>query len=156
MNLLLSQPIFQTKLNQCISSFGETYVLERPIIARGRGRLRRNQLRHPPRFAPTEWSIYHFQAYNLPRTNNTLEAWHRQFKTVVGRYHLGMYSVIKEFIKENHTDQEMEQLTAGNNSTKKRENKFREKRRLQLSSGDVDLSLPTNTFGGLHTVCISV
>lgn len=30
--------------------FGETYVLGRPIVARGRGRPRRNHLLHPPRF----------------------------------------------------------------------------------------------------------
>lgn len=41
--------------------FGVTYVLRRPIIARGSG-PRRNQLSHPIRLAMTVWSIHHLQA----------------------------------------------------------------------------------------------
>ena len=98
--------------------FGDTFVLGRSI-ARWRGRPGRLQQRHPPRFPPTLWSVYHLQACNLPRTNNNLEAWHRRFETVVERYHMGVFLMIKEFLKDEHrTHQEMERITAGNNQWK--------------------------------------
>ncbi len=111
--------------------FGETYVLGRPNIVRGRGRPRRAPILHPPRFPPTLWSIYHLQGYNLPRTNNNLEAWHRRFETVVQRYHLGVYSMIKEFIKENHhTEQEIERLIAGSCTRKKKKEQVQREERI--------------------------
>ena len=108
--------------------FGDTFVLGKSI--NGRGRRGRHLQRHPPRFPPALWSIHHLQASNLPRTNNNLEAWHRRFETVVERYHLGVYTKIKEFIKEEHrTHQEVERLIAGNNKIKKkREQILREQR----------------------------
>ncbi|XP_068245404.1 uncharacterized protein [Palaemon carinicauda] len=100
--------------------FGERYVLGWRIISR-RGRPRQNQLRHPPRFHPTFWSIHHLQERNLPRTNNGVEAWPRRFETVVERYHLVVYSMIREFVKEDHrTDQEMQRLTSGIKPSKKK------------------------------------
>ena len=110
--------------------FGENYVLGKPIATRGRGRPPRIPRRHPPRFPPELWSVHHLQAHNLPRTNNSLKAWHRRFETVVARYHLGVFSTIREFIKENHrTDQEVERLIAGNIAVKrKKEQHLREER----------------------------
>ena len=48
----------------------------------------------------------------------------------MARYHLGVFSTIREFIKENHrTDQEVERLIAGNIPVKKKkEQHLREER----------------------------
>ena len=104
--------------------FGDTFVLGRSIAARRRGRPGRLTQRHPPRFPPSVWSIHHLQEYNLPRTNNNLEAWHRRFETVVERYHMGVFLMIKEFLKEEHrTQQEVERIIAGSNQQKKKKEK---------------------------------
>ena len=115
--------------------FEETYVLGKPVSTRVRRRGRpaaRMERRHPPRFPPKLWSVQHLQENNLPRTNNSLEAWHRRFETVVERYHLGVFSTIREFIKENHrTDQEVERLTAGNTGVKKKKEQVQREERLR-------------------------
>ena len=36
----------------------------------------------------------------VPRTQNVIEAWHRRWETVVGRPHVGVYTIIQEFQKE--------------------------------------------------------
>ena len=111
--------------------FGDTFVLGRSIAARGRGRPVHRLQRHPPRFPPTVWSIHHLQEYNLPRTNNNLEAWHRRFQTVVERFHLGVYSMINEFVKEEHrTNQEVERIIAGIKQVKKKKEQIQREQRL--------------------------
>src|SRR6218665_655300 len=88
------------------------------------------QRRHPPRFSPKLWSVLHLQEINLPRTNNSLETWRRRFETVVERYHLGVFSTIREFIKENHrTDQEVERLTASSTGVKKKKEQVQREER---------------------------
>ena len=111
--------------------FGDTFVLGRSIAARRRGRPGRLTQRHPPRFPPTVWSIHHLQEYSLPRTNNNLEAWHRRFETVVERYHMGVFLMIKEFLKEQHrSQQEVERIIAGNNQQKKKKEHIQREQRL--------------------------
>ena len=138
--------------------FGETYVLGRRIISRrGRGRPRQNNVRHPPRFNPTIWSIHHLQRYNLPRTNNCVEAWHRRFETVVERYHLGVYSMIREFMKEDHrTDQEVQRLTSGITPVKKKkEQVYRENRLATVLSREGQVSLNEYVKGIAHNLLFS-
>src|SRR6218665_1604538 len=71
--------------------------------------------RHLPRFSPKLWSVLHLQENNLPRTNNSLEAWHRRFETVVERYHLGVFlsKKIIEWIKRwrEHRSQKEERTS---------------------------------------------
>ena len=84
--------------------FEETYVLGRPLLAkRGKGRPKKGgPPRHPPRFPPELWSVSDLIEANFPRTNNSLESWHRRFEAVVGKYHANIYVIIEEFRKEDH------------------------------------------------------
>lgn len=38
----------------------------------------------------------------FPRTQNHAESWHNRWKTLLGRPHVGIYSMIKELQKEHH------------------------------------------------------
>ena len=120
--------------------FGENNVLGKPYATHVRGRPTRSHRRHPPRFSPNFWSVLILQENNLPRTNNGLEAWHRRFETVVERYHLGMFSMIREFLKENYrTNQEVQRIIAGNIAVKTmKEQLQREERITTVGSIPVD------------------
>jgi len=114
-------------------------VLRKPFATRVKRRERPAcpvQRRHLPRFSPKLWSVLHLHENNLPRTNNSLEAWRRRFETVVERYHLGVFLTIREFIKENHqTDQEVERLTPGNTGVKKKKQQVQREERLRTVMG---------------------
>lgn len=52
------------------------------------------------------------------------------------RYHLGVFSMIREFIKENHrTDQEVERLIAGNSPLKKKKEQHQREERIATVLG---------------------
>ena len=146
------------EVEQVYKYFGETYVLGRPIVAPRKGRPPRCPRRHAPRFPPHLWSIHHLQVRNLPRTNNNLEAWHRRFETVVERCHLGVYSVIREFIKEDHrTDQEVERLIAGNAPRKKKREQLQREERLATVFNRLG-TIPTDDYlrGVAHNMHFSL
>jgi hypothetical protein len=48
------------------------------------------------------WSVYDSVELGIPRTQNTIEAWHRRWETLVGQAHVGVYTIIEEFQKEQH------------------------------------------------------
>ena len=52
------------------------------------------------------------------------------------RYHLGVFSMVKEFIKENHrTEQEVERLIAGNSPVKKKKEQLQREERIATVVG---------------------
>ena len=51
------------------------------------GRFRRNAPRHPPLFALELWNMYHRTDDELPRTNNSVEGWHRSFQGHIASCH---------------------------------------------------------------------
>lgn len=54
-----------------------------------------------PQYSPEFWSIFSSsQEANSPRTQNSVEAWHRRLKVVVGKPHIGVYQLISELSKE--------------------------------------------------------
>ena len=57
--------------------FEDTYI----------GRCRRNAARHPPRFAINLWNMFNRTNDELPRTNNSVEDWHRSFQGHVSACH---------------------------------------------------------------------
>lgn len=72
-----------------------------------RGRVRRtlrngNVYQTDPLFPPSLWSVTDNIEYAFPRTQNSVEAWHRRWETLVGRAHVGVFKIIKEIQNEQH------------------------------------------------------
>ena len=40
----------------------------------------------------------------IPRTQNSVEAWHNRWANLVGKAHVGVYTIIKEFQKEKQVE----------------------------------------------------
>ena len=49
--------------------------------------FKRNAARCPPVFPINLWNIFHRTDAELPRTNNSIEGWHRSFNARVSSYH---------------------------------------------------------------------
>ena len=65
-------------------------MLERRVVSffyRYAGRFKRNAARCPPLFPINLWNIFHRTNAELPRTNNSIEGWHRSFNVRVSPYH---------------------------------------------------------------------
>src|SRR2546423_8867002 len=60
--------------------------------------------RSEPLFPPSLWSVTENIEYTFPRTQNSVEAWHRRWETLVGRPHVGLFKIIKER-SEEHTSE---------------------------------------------------
>lgn len=63
--------------------------------------------RKRPRFPPRMWSVFdRFQQENdpdsqdLPRTNNSVDAWHNAFQRTIGYQHPNVFKLIEAFRKE--------------------------------------------------------
>lgn len=81
------------------------------ITGYGSGRARR-----PPRFPPSMWSVADLMESGLPRTQNSLEAWHRRFNSLGGGNHLGVLSCVSLFRDEQHSTKVIiERLSRGFN-----------------------------------------
>lgn len=63
------------------------------------GRQRRRR-RANPRFALDLWNMRDRVNDNLPRTNNSVEAWHRAFQQTVDCQHPSVYKLVDHFRKE--------------------------------------------------------
>ena len=51
--------------------------------------------RRDPLFPITVWNMYEQTLQGLPRTNNTVEGWHRSFQANVGGCHLNFINILK-------------------------------------------------------------
>ncbi len=61
--------------------------------------------------------------FAFPRTQNKVEAWHRRWKTLIGRSHVGIFTIVmvKQIRKErNEVDMEIEKSIRGEPVPKKR------------------------------------
>lgn len=71
------------------------------VHGRARRTLRNGIIvRDAPMFPPHLWSVANNIEYALPRTTNSVEAWHRRWEVLVGREHVGIFKIIKEMQKE--------------------------------------------------------
>ena len=59
-----------------------------------------NDNSHSTTFSSQLWSVHDSMELGIPRTQNFIEAWHRHWGTLVGQSHVGIYTIIKEFQKE--------------------------------------------------------
>jgi len=77
------------------------------------GRQRRNR-RGNPRFAITLWNMHDRVNDGLPRTNNSVEAWHRSFQQTADCHHPSVYKLVDQFRKEqDHVEQMVERFRSG-------------------------------------------
>lgn len=64
------------------------------------GELTKRRKQTLPMYSPEFWSISDSHHENFPRTSNSVEAWHRRLKVVIGKPHIGVYLLISELSKE--------------------------------------------------------
>ena len=63
------------------------------------GRLRRNR-RGNSKFPLPIWNVYNRILEDLPRTNNSVEGWHRAFQQTIDCHYPSVYKLIDQFRKE--------------------------------------------------------
>jgi len=59
------------------------------------------------RYAPALWNQYVAAQLAEPRTNNICEAWHRRFNMAVNKHHPSLYSLLREFKREQKATEGM-------------------------------------------------
>jgi hypothetical protein len=79
-------------IGQLLDYFEDNYI----------GRFRRNAPRTPPLFAIDLWNMYHRTVDELPRTNNSVEGWHRGFQARVSASHPIIWKFI-DVLKNSHS-----------------------------------------------------
>ncbi|CAB4385256.1 unnamed protein product [Rhizophagus irregularis] len=98
---------------ELVQYFEDNYVHGKIIRRR---QLRNNQTvtRNPPQFPPELWSVYELIENGYPRTQNVVEEWHQRWGSLIGRAHVGVYSIIDEMRKEQHqTELQVESIIRG-------------------------------------------
>jgi len=111
------KPRIPPEANNIVQWFEDNYV---------HGKIRRqlrngNIVRDTPLFPPQLWSVYDSVELGIPRTQNTVEAWHRRWKTLVGESHIGVYTIIQEIQKEQQeVEVQIERMLRGEQPPKKK------------------------------------
>ncbi|KFD55608.1 hypothetical protein M513_03356 [Trichuris suis] len=84
-----------------------------------RGRIRKRLrngvvVRAPTLFPPELWSTYDCMQEGFPRSQNSVEAWHRRWESLIGGSHVGVYRMIEEFRREQRRVQnQCERISIG-------------------------------------------
>jgi len=77
-------------------------------------RRKRKNLRGDPRFSIAVCNVYLRVAEGLPRTNNSVEAWHRAFQQTIDCHHPTIFKLLDQFRKEqDHVEIQLERFNAG-------------------------------------------
>ncbi|CAG8456651.1 11276_t:CDS:1 [Dentiscutata heterogama] len=96
--------------SRIVQWFEETYVYGRVRHVYRNGNISRSE----PLFPPTFWSVTNNIESAYPRTQNSVEGWHRRWDTLVGCAHAGIFKIIKEIQKEqNKVEHEIEAVIRG-------------------------------------------
>ena len=95
------KPLMPSNAQAVVQYFEKYYV---------HGKIRRvlrnsTEIRNPPLFPPSLWSVHELIENNYPRTQNVVEGWHQRWLTLLGKQHVGIYTIIKEMRKEQHQTQ---------------------------------------------------
>jgi len=78
----------------------ETYVVQDYFEDTFIGRITRRGQERQPIFSPEIWNMYNRTMEELPRTNNTVEGWHRGFSSNVGCCHPNIFKFLKYLMRE--------------------------------------------------------
>lgn len=77
------------------------------------GRQRRGR-RAAPRFGIDMWNVRDRVINKLPRTNNSVEAWHRSFQQTINNVHPSVYKLLEQFRQEqDHVEIKIERSRLG-------------------------------------------
>ena len=76
-------------VNELIDWFEVYYIRGRVVRTLRTG----NVVRSEPLFPPSLWSVTENIEYTFPRTQNSVEAWHRRWEILVGRAHVGLFKL---------------------------------------------------------------
>ena len=102
--LLCDNNTFPHEAQEVVDYFEDTWI----------GRPNRRSARRPPLFSHDMWNMYSRVLDDLPKTNNSVEAWHRGFETEVGAHHPNIWRFIKCLQKEQSFNEvRIEQYVAG-------------------------------------------
>jgi len=94
-------------------------------------------VRSEPLFPPSLWSVTENIEYTFPRTQNSVEAWHRRWETLVGRPHVGLFKIIKELQNEQHQiESNIELILRGVPRPKQRKHDREHESRVQVVYND--------------------
>ncbi|KAL3685756.1 hypothetical protein R1sor_003778 [Riccia sorocarpa] len=114
-DLLCESPFFTNRehvriLAPLLDYFQDTWI-GRP--------MRYGRLRRSPMFEIALWNQYEGTLSGLPRTNNSLEGWHRRFSTLLASSHPVIWKFVEGIKKEQSmTELKLAQLNAGAKSSK--------------------------------------
>jgi hypothetical protein len=98
------------KAEDLLQFFDENYVRGPVVKIYANGSSIRNRPRCPPKI----WSIAENNALGMPRTSNSVEAWHRRWENLVNVSHAGLYKFIEEINKEiNSSEGTIQSVLAG-------------------------------------------
>lgn len=76
--------------------FEENYVL-----GKVQRQLQDGSIIHTPiLFPPQLWCVYDSMELGIPRYQNSIEAWHNHWNNLVGKAHVGIFTIIEECQKE--------------------------------------------------------
>lgn len=90
------------------------------------GRLQLRRSRRPPRFPHLLWNCFRNIQENLPKTNNSIEGWHRSFEQQVSCNHPNIWKFISTLKREQSLNElKIIQSLTGNKATPARK-KYRD------------------------------
>jgi hypothetical protein len=103
------KPLLPENAVRIVKYFENNYV-------HGRIRQMRNRTTHhtPPLFSPEIWSIKDLVELGYPRTQNVVEGWHNRWSNLIGKAHVGLYTIIQEMKKEQQqTELQIKNINRG-------------------------------------------
>ncbi|CAG8519713.1 8029_t:CDS:2, partial [Scutellospora calospora] len=121
--------------NDIIKWFEEYYV---------HGKIRRvhrngTEIRSEPLFPPKFWSVCNNMEFAFPRTQNSVEGWHRRWETLVNCAHAGVFKIIKEIQKEQtNVEVSIEAVLRGAPRPQQRKHIVEHEQRIQVVFNDRD------------------
>ena len=141
-----------SEANDVVQWFENNYV---------HGRVRRQllngtEIRNQPLFPSQLWSVYDSMELRVPRTQNKVEAWHRRWGTLVGQAHVGLYTIIQEFQKEQQqVEIQVENILRGEQRPKQKKSLIEREKRIITILNDRENRTVMNFLRGIaHNISL--
>ena len=113
-----------------------------------------NIVRRLPLFSPDFWSVADNINNAFPRTQNSVEAWHRRWETIVGCAHVSVFKIIQEIQKEqNRVELEIESIVRGAPRLAQRRQHYMRETRIQTVFNDRDNQWTEVLLGLIFSPC---
>lgn len=111
-NIIIESHFFtenEDTLHSIIDYFEDTWI----------GRPTRNRRRRAPKFPISMWNCFNAVIDDLPKTNNSIEGWHRHFSSLIGAHHPSFWTFVENLKKEQSlNEKKMEQIISGREAPK--------------------------------------